>query len=150
MLLGCGQCHTDGALMGKAEGAWLAGSMTGIAYTADPEGANPGVVFPKNLTPDMETGLGRWSSTDIVNAIRRGVDEQGHWVSNVMPWMNYSLLTRADLDSIALYLQSLPAVSQAVPATIAPGDPVTAPYVRIGLYFFDPNGQLQQRQDPAP
>ncbi len=149
VLLGCGQCHTDGALSGRVQGRWLAGSLTGIAHTADADGANPGIVFPKNLTPDPETGLGNWSKTAIVNAIRRGVDEQGHWVSSVMPWMNYRLITKPDLESIADYLLSLPPTRQAVPNAIQPGEPVTAPYIRIGLYTFDPEGNLEGTRDPA-
>ncbi|MGB5721985.1 MAG: hypothetical protein WBM34_14940, partial [Woeseiaceae bacterium] len=63
-LLGCGSCHTDGALIGDPDfDRPLAGSRTGIAY-ANPLGEeNPGVVFPSNITPEDETGIGKWTDT---------------------------------------------------------------------------------------
>lgn len=139
MLLGCGQCHTEGALLGEPAGPWLAGSRIGVAYTADEHDANPGVVFPKNLTPDPETGLGNWSESDIVAAISSGFGHSGETINSVMPWMNYSLVTEEDLFSIARYLKRLRPVRNLLPANVEPGEPVTAPYIRIGLYVFTPN-----------
>lgn len=148
-MLGCGGCHTDGALLGRPSGTWLAGSQTGIAYTADEHGEHPGVVFPRNLTPDPETGLGSWSEQDIVHAIAGGRGHSGERLSAVMPWMNYSLVKANDLRAIAAYLKSLPPIQQAIPANIAPGDPVTAPYIRIGIYQFNPSGSLESVIDPT-
>ena len=59
-LLGCGTCHTDGALIGEPNAnRGLAGSSTGIAYSNPLVQALPGVVYPANLTPDPETGKAR-------------------------------------------------------------------------------------------
>jgi mono/diheme cytochrome c family protein len=138
-ILGCGGCHTEGALLGRPSGEWLAGSRIGVAYTNDDEG-RPGVVFPSNLTPDKATGLGGWSRQQIVRALRTGEDHQGMQIIPVMPWANYSLVKDADLQAIAAYLQSLQPVSFDVPDNIPKGLAPTSRYVRIGVYLFEPTG----------
>ena len=90
-ILGCGGCHTEGALLGEAHGQWLAGARVGVAYTPE-EAGSPGVVFPANLTGDMETGLGAWRSEDIVLFLKTGMDHYGKSANPVMPWPNYAML----------------------------------------------------------
>ena len=73
-LLGCGTCHTDGALMGSPNMELaLAGSRTGIAWSNPLGDKLPGVVYPPNITPDIETGIGAWSDQQIGDAIRAGI-----------------------------------------------------------------------------
>ena len=36
-----------------------------------------GVLYPPNLTPDPETGIGNWSDIDFVNAVQRGISKSG-------------------------------------------------------------------------
>ncbi len=143
-LLGCGRCHTEGYLTGeRATGPHLAGSTIGIAYTAyriDEE--YPGVVFPSNLTGDEQTGLGAWSKEDIVRAMSRGIARSGHERLTVMPWGNYNALTAADLDAIATYLKTLPAVSREIPRHVPEGEPTEATYIRFGVYRFTPHWHL--------
>ncbi|MEX2132054.1 MAG: hypothetical protein WD772_11270, partial [Pseudohongiellaceae bacterium] len=96
-LLGCGSCHTDGALIGEPNNQrLLAGSGTGIAYSNPLAVANPGVVYPSNLTPDNETGLGNWSLEQIVTMIRAGTDNHGVQTIPVMPWPAYANITGDD------------------------------------------------------
>lgn len=138
-LLGCGRCHTEGHLTGNVgTGPHLAGSRIGIAYTS---GDRPGVVFPANLTPDPETGIGGWSRTDIIKAMTRGESAHRHERLMVMPWADYNALTQSDLGAIADYLLSLPAVSRQIPAPIPAGAQPTAEYVRFGVYRFTPMPQ---------
>lgn len=138
-LLGCGRCHTEGYLLGMAaSGPYLAGSRIGIAYSGADDEPNPGLVFASNLTPDRATGLGAWSERDIVRALTTGVGTDGHQRLPVMPWPNYRALSDADLSAIAVYLKSLAPVRHRIPDTTAPGDPVDHPYVRFGIYVFEP------------
>lgn len=138
-MLGCGRCHTEGYLVGDApSGPHLAGSRVGIAYTGDEGTEHPGLVFAPNLTPDDETGLGRWSERDIVRALITGVGTDGHQRLPVMPWPNYGALSDDDLHAIARYLKKLPAVHHAVPARTLPADTVEHTYVRFGIYVFTP------------
>ena len=107
-LLGCASCHTDGALIGKPDPAkTLAGSSIGIAYSNPMANIYPGAVYPPNLTPDKETGLGDWSSEEIVTLLRSGKTRHGRQTMAIMPWTSYAQLSEADARAIASYLQSI-------------------------------------------
>jgi len=148
-LLACGRCHTDGYLTGNhATGPELAGSTVGIAYTPSREAVQPGLAFAGNLTPDAETGLGDWSRAEIVRAMTSGVRRNGHERLPVMPWSNYSALRQTDLEAIADYLQSLAPVRRKIPESTREGEPANLPYVRFGVYRFDPGGGVQARDLP--
>ena len=138
-LLGCGSCHTDGALIGEPRlDRRLAGSEVGIAYSNPLTKAHPGVVYPKNLTPDLKTGIGAWSEEDIVRVIRSGVDPGGRQHLSVMPWPAYGKLTDDDAFAIAAYLRALEPVEHAVPANVRPGQPAKSPFVHFGVYRARP------------
>ncbi len=137
-ILGCGGCHTEGALLGNPTGVWLAGSKIGVAYTEDVADQSPGIVFPSNLTSDPETGLGRWSAKEIKTFLRTGMDHYGKQATTVMPWPNYAVLSDRDLSDIARFLKQLAPVKKRIPETIAAGTPVQHPFVRIGVYLFVP------------
>ncbi|MDJ0910970.1 MAG: cytochrome c [Woeseiaceae bacterium] len=135
-LLGCGACHTDGALTGAPNPErLLAGSRVGIAYTSPLENRNPGVIYPANITPDMETGIGNWSNQQIANAIRAGVGSHGGGRIETMPWQGYALLTDDDVDSIVAYLRSIPPVEHSVPRQVRPGQRARENFVYFGVYW---------------
>lgn len=134
-LLGCGACHTDGALEGSPDLRQpLAGSHIGIAYTNPLEHRYPGVVYPANITPDPETGIGGWSDTEIADAIRSGVGRHGGRAIAVMPWQGYARMSAEDLQAIVAYLRSIAPVENRVPAAVPPGTPAQYPYVHFGVY----------------
>ena len=134
-MLGCGSCHTDGALLGSpVMSRQLAGSDTGIAYTSPFVDNNPGVVYPPNLTPDMETGLGSWTMTRLVDMIRLGMSSHGGRSLPVMPWPAFAGITDEDAFAIAAYLKSLPPVQHQVPGNVRPGQRASAPFVHFGVY----------------
>jgi hypothetical protein len=84
-----------------------------------------GVSFTANLTPEQETGLGRWTERDFVDAMRTGRHQgRGRPILPPMPVQNVAALTDADLSAVFAYLRSIPAIRNAVPAPIPP--PVVA------------------------
>lgn len=134
-LLGCGNCHTDGALAGKPDpGRLLAGSATGIARSDPMTEYYPGVVFPANLTPDPETGIGAWSLEQIDLMLRSGINSHGLRTLPVMPWPIYTQLRPEDTTAVAMYLKSLSPVRHKVPETVRPGKKSKAPFVHFGVY----------------
>ncbi len=134
-LLGCAICHTDGALIGRTDlHKRLAGSRIGIAYSDPLIEANPGVVYPPNLTPDPETGLGAWSDDEMLKMIRTGIDRHGRLKLAVMPWPSYARLSDRDARDIVAYLRHLTPIQHRVPANVAPGEKATAPFVHFGVY----------------
>ena len=134
-LLGCGSCHTDGALVGLPNnGLRLAGSHIGIAYSDPMQQKFPGIVYPSNLTPDRETGLGQWSDTEILQMITSGIDKHGRRKLAVMPWPAYTRLSGEDAGAIIAYLRSLQPIAHRVPANVKPGEAALQPFVYFGVY----------------
>jgi mono/diheme cytochrome c family protein len=134
-LLGCANCHTDGALIGEPDSSkQLAGSSIGIAYSNPLEDKYPGVVYPSNLTPDSETGIQNWSDIELMKMLRSGVDRHGIRKLSVMPWPAYSVVSDDDALAIASYLRSLPPVNHRVPTNVKPGEKASSIYVHFGMY----------------
>jgi mono/diheme cytochrome c family protein len=112
---GCGSCHTPGALLGKTDAKrTLAGSEVGFGIPG------VGVFVGGNLTPDKETGLGGWTTEQIVAAITKGEMPNGRKLFPVMPWPDLAHLSSDDVQAIAAYLKSLPPVKNAVPGPFGP------------------------------
>lgn len=134
---GCHDCHTpmkpgangpepdmSRALSGHPEslqmppppalpsGPWLVvSSATNTAF------AGPwGVSHAANLTPDPDTGLGRWTSKDFAATIRSGRHMgKGRPVLPPMPIPAYRHFNDDDLEAIHAYLRSVPAIRNRVP-----------------------------------
>lgn len=105
-IMSCNDCHTPGSFYGAPDTTRrLAGSDLGWVGPW-------GVVHARNLTPDSATGIGSWTSEQIVHALRTGNTPDGSQLAPIMPWMNYSsVLDEDDGLAIAAYLKSLPPVS---------------------------------------
>jgi mono/diheme cytochrome c family protein len=114
-ITGCIGCHTPRTHGGEvAESRLMSGGDHPIAGTL-------GRLFPPNVTPDKTTGLGAWTAADIAKAIKTGRTPDGRILSSAMPWRTqFSALTAEDAGAIALYLQSLPAIRNAVPPPLPP------------------------------
>ena len=72
----------------------------------------PGELPPPNLTP---YNLGRYSDGELVRVIRTGVRKNGEPLFPFMPYQHYAHMTQADLDSVIVYLRSLPSIKNDVP-----------------------------------
>lgn len=80
-----------------------------------------GISFTANLTPDRETGLGKWTLRNFVDTIRTGRHlGRGREILPPMPIPMYQHFTDEDLDAIFTYLRSIPPIKNRVPAPIAP------------------------------
>lgn len=73
-----------------------------------------GVVVTRNLTPDVDTGLGAWTDEEIKTAIRTGVSRDGHQLNPVMPYMFFNNMAESDLDAIVAYLRTLPPIENKI------------------------------------
>jgi len=114
-IAGCHDCHTPGSLYGAPNfERLLSGSELGW------EGPW-GVTYARNLTPDVETGLGSWTDDEIVRALRSGVRKDGSPILPPMPWQNIARMSNEDMTALIAYLRSLPAVRHEAPARLAPG-----------------------------
>lgn len=69
-----------------------------------------GTFYPGNLTPDAETGIGRWSERDFANAVTRGISPDGRHYFPAFPYPSYAAMRIEDVLDLRAYLMSLPAV----------------------------------------
>jgi mono/diheme cytochrome c family protein len=67
----------------------------------------PGVLAAANITPDPDTGLGKWTDGEILRALREGVDREGNALFPIMPYGHYRTLSDEDAKSIVTYLRTL-------------------------------------------
>lgn len=117
----CTDCHTPGTFLGHPDmKRYLGGSDVGF----DVPGL--GVFYGANLTPDDETGLGKWTIKEIATAIRTGKRPDGRLLAPVMPIASFKHLTEADALAIAAYLKSLPPIHHKVPGPFGPNQKPTS------------------------
>jgi mono/diheme cytochrome c family protein len=124
-VMSCNDCHTPGTLFGGPDmSRMLSGSEVGWH---GPWGTS----FPRNLTPDPETGLGKWTADEIANTLRTGVRPNHSVLLPPMPWPSTSQLSEADLRAIVAFLRSLPPVKHAVPAALPPDGNYAGPVINL-------------------
>ncbi|MEZ5320031.1 MAG: cytochrome c [Vicinamibacterales bacterium] len=75
-----------------------------------------GTLAAPNITPDPDTGLGAWTDDEIARAIREGVRKDGRALFPVMPYTDFAKMSDEDVASIVVYLRTIPAVRNTVPA----------------------------------
>lgn len=98
-------------------GPWVwAGAGTNTAF-----GGPWGTSFTANLTPDPETGLGKWTEETFIQAIRSGRHEgQGRPILPPMPWPQFRNASDEDLKAVFAYLRSIKPIKNRVPLPVEP------------------------------
>ena len=71
-----------------------------------------GNLYVSNITPDDETGIGRWTPDDFYRMMQKGISRDGTLLYPAMPFAAYTKVTRGDCDAIYAYLMSIPPVRQ--------------------------------------
>jgi Cytochrome c len=99
------------------EGPWLVvSSATNTAFSGP-----WGVSFTANLTPDAQTGLGKWTLRNFVDTIRSGRHMgRGRQILPPMPVPMYKHMTDDDLEAVYTYLRTIPPISNRVPEPLPP------------------------------
>ena len=95
---GCFSCHTAAGGQNLAGGRALATAF--------------GTFYTPNITPDPETGIGRWTDRQFLRALRDGIRPDGANYFPVFPYTSFTRITDRDALAIKAYLFSLPAVRQ--------------------------------------
>jgi mono/diheme cytochrome c family protein len=105
------------------------GAERGLPTGGTPLRTPVGVFYPQNLTPDPETGIGRWTEADFVNAMTRGISPRGTHYFPAFPYLSYRAMTTGDLLDLRAYLMSLPPVR----SSARPADVPLLPLARRGV-----------------
>ena len=105
-----------------ARGEYLARAGDCVACHTAPEGKmfaggramkTPfGTLYTSNITPDRETGIGKWTADQFYKMLHTGRSIDGSLLYPAMPFASYTKVTRADSDAMFAYLRSVPAVKQ--------------------------------------
>lgn len=109
-VVACANCHSTRDP--KDEGRFSKSLAGGRVFDEPPFRA----VAP-NITPDLETGIGKWTDEQIGKAIREGVRPDGTVIGPPMPISFYRNISDADLAAIIAYLRAQPAVKHVVEAS---------------------------------
>jgi len=89
----CVSCHT------RPGGAPFSG---GLAFVTP-----AGTIYSTNITPDVETGIGRWRASDLRKAMREGVAAGGYSLFPVFPYTSFTKVSDEDVAAIYVYLRTL-------------------------------------------
>jgi mono/diheme cytochrome c family protein len=73
-----------------------------------------GELIAPNITPDPQTGIGAWTDDEFINALTKGTGRGGTHLYPAMPYTYYTKLSRDDVLAIRAYLNTVPAVHNAV------------------------------------
>ena len=98
-------------------GPWVATVAGSMTAWSGPWGTS----YPANLTPDMETGLGKWTDEEFVATLKTGRHMgRGREVLPPMPIAATRNLSEDDLRAMFAYLRTIPAVKNRVPDPLPP------------------------------
>lgn len=150
----CGNCHTPRG--GPLKGREMAG---GNKFGGDKA---PFTSYSANITPDRETGIGKWTDEQIIRSIREGKRPDGSTVGPPMPVNLYRNLSDTDARAIVAYLRSLKPVKNKVrksifriplpkaygPTLVKVGDVPRNDPVRYGAYLAGPVGHCIECHTP--
>jgi alcohol dehydrogenase (quinone), cytochrome c subunit len=98
----CASCHS------RPEGAPFAG---GVPF------ATPfGTIYSTNITPDSDTGIGKWTVEDLRRAMHEGIARGGVYLFPAFPYPSFTKVSDEDVEAIYAYLRSLAPHRQSAPA----------------------------------
>ncbi len=120
---GCG-CHTSRNRDGSYNmNMYLAGAPS----NPPPKGPPPNTgwrnarwkrLYAKNITPDPETGIGKWTESDFITAMRTGLTPDRKILDPFMPWGHFKGITDRDLKAMWAYLRTVKPIKSKVPKSI--------------------------------
>ena len=102
----CAVCHT---------------TMNGRPYAGGRGISTPfGTVYATNITPDPDTGIGRWSLAAFRRAMRDGIDRAGRHLYPVLPYPHFTRATDDDIAAMYAFLMTRTPVRQQAPPNALP------------------------------
>lgn len=110
-IVACGNCHF--ARGDKGQPLLDKGLSGGMLFDL------PGLkAYAGNITPDPETGIGKWTDAQLIKAIREGVRPDKRVIGPPMPIEFYRHMSDDDVNAIVAYLRAQPPVRNEVPRSV--------------------------------
>ena len=95
----CAECHTRTDLGGGPE------------FAGDYQMKTPfGAIYTSNITPDPQTGIGKWSEEAFRRAMHRGISRDGGNLIPAFPYDHFTKMTDQDISDLYAYMMTRPAV----------------------------------------
>ena len=113
-LLQCFVCHSERDW--KKPGAPPIPALKGAGFVW-----RAGLTAP-NLTPDVETGIGKWTDDMLIRAIREGIGHDGRVLDAQMWSRSFRSLPDEDVEAVVAYLRSLKPIRHPLPRTNLPAE----------------------------
>lgn len=135
---GCINCHRPDPANTSADASLPSGGA--------PLRTPIGTFFPPNLTPDPDSGIGKWSELDFVNALERGLAPDGAHAIPAFPYTSYALMRTEDVLDIRAYLMTL----KPVKTEDKPADIPLAFLLRRGVGLWKYLGLADAKWQPDP
>ena len=106
-----------------------------------------GTIYGTNITPDPETGIGRWPQAAFIRAMREGVDREGRHLYPAFPYNHFTLASDEDLQALYAFLMTREPVHSETPGNALPF-PFNIRMLLAGwkMLFFE---EQRFRPDPA-
>jgi mono/diheme cytochrome c family protein len=110
----CNECHTKKVKGTPIVGMELAGGFEFAIRSG-------GIVRSANITPDLETGIGKLTETDFVQKFKHYSDSsyqnpniKKNTLNTVMPWMMYGSMKEQDLKALYAYIKTVKPIKNVV------------------------------------
>ncbi|WP_050419486.1 c-type cytochrome [Bradyrhizobium tropiciagri] len=102
----CATCHT---------------APGGVPYAGRLAMPTPfGTIYSTNITPDPETGIGRWSIQAFMRALRSGVDREGRHLYPAFPYDHFTRVSDDDARALYAFFMSIDPVNSSAPSNALP------------------------------
>ena len=88
-----------------------------------------GTVYGTNITPEPDTGIGRWSEAAFARAMREGVDRAGRHLYPAFPYDHFTRLTDEDLGALYAFVMTRDPVRAETPS-----DRIPVPRAAVGVW----------------
>ncbi|MDI1351516.1 MAG: c-type cytochrome [bacterium] len=137
----CIACHSN---VKNGTGAYAGGLPIATPF---------GTFYSPNITPDKETGIGKWTEQDFIRSLKEGRDPQGRNYFPVFPYLYFSKITDDDAKALYAYFMSIPAIkleNKSLPF------PFNVPGARLTLwgwnllFFFADNNPIAYESNQSP
>ena len=102
---GCASCHAQKGSEGDARLVLVGGVELNTPF---------GLFRVPNISPDMQSGIGSWSTRDFINAMVNGVSPEGKHYYPAFPYPYYRIMPYTDLIDLKAFLDTLPAQASRV------------------------------------
>ncbi len=111
-VVGCFDCHSERDWT-KYAGPVVQGTEGRGGEKFDQATAGvPGTVYAYDITP---AGIGKWTDGELIRAITCGVDNKGHALFPMMPYLHFNKLSLEDVYSIVAYIRSIKPIENKIP-----------------------------------